>query len=155
MNTTPVDLDPDAPHHPERTRQLADLAAEAVRTLNYATRGDAGLLYPGEAYCLLGGLGILAARLPQLYDQIGDFLARGQAAGHVDETPDGPHGGDARLAVGDAICALKRAVSHAEAMSVAVNNAQSAIRAVRYVGPKLADPFADRDGENEWNEADR
>jgi hypothetical protein len=139
VSSSTVDLNPDAPHYPERTQQLADLAAEAVRTLNYATRGDDGLLYPGEAYSLLGELGILASRLPQLYDQIGDFLARGEAAGHLDETPDGPQHGNARLAVGDAIGALKRAVNDAETMTAAVKNAQSAIRAVRYVGPEIAD----------------
>lgn len=131
---TTIDLDPNTPHDPDRTRQLADVAAESIRALNYATRGDDGLHYPGDAYALIGTLGTLAERLPQLCEQISAYLERAWFAGQLEETPDGPRQGDARLAVADAIDALTRATNDATAMRAALGNAQAAIGAVRYVG---------------------
>jgi hypothetical protein len=134
---TTLDLDPDGPHYPERTRQIADTAAECIRVLNYATRGDGldGLRYPGDAYELLGALGQLAARLPQLYGQVADWLIDQTARGHLEETPDGQYSGRTSVAVTEAGRALRRAADGATTMRTAVENAQGAIRAVRYAGP--------------------
>lgn len=58
--------------------QVANQAAEAIRTLNYLTLpcdGAYGMRYPCDAYLTLGGLApLLAARLPQVLRQITDFL---------------------------------------------------------------------------------
>jgi hypothetical protein len=131
---TTIDLNPDAPHSPERTRELADVAAEAVRTLNYATApGKDGLTYPGDAYELLGALWTLSQRLPQLCHQTVDYLRGEQDAGRLGETPNGPHHGDAGAAVGEATEALWRAVTAANDLTGAFKEAQAAIRAVEYV----------------------
>lgn len=132
---TTIDLDPDAPHDPKRTQQLADVAAEAIRTLNYATRGDDGMRDPGDAYELLGTLAQLAERLPQLCQQIGDYLVGAQNSGELFEPADGPHQGSTTLAVMLTRDALGRAAGDALTMREAFRNAQSEIRAVRYNGP--------------------
>ena len=140
----PLDLDPDTPHSPERTRHLADVAAGAIRTLNYATlphRG--GLLHPGDAYELIAALAQVAERLPQLCGQIGGFLDDAERAGHLFESSDGPWGGDARAAVEEAIGHLTFAADHARALRAVLRDAQAEIRAVRYAGP---DREADTDG---------
>jgi hypothetical protein len=133
---TTIDLNPDAPHSPERTRRLADVAADAMRTLNYATlphRG--GLAYPGDAYDLLGALAQVAERLPQLCGQVGGFLDDAHSAGQLFETADGPWGGNARAAVDETISHLTFAADQASALRAALRDAQAEIRAVRYAGP--------------------
>jgi hypothetical protein len=77
----------------ESARQ-ADVAAEALRRLNLATQpcGD-GLTGPADVYDALGGLELLAARLPQALTQLQRFLADEHAAGRV-LIVDGPHAGD-------------------------------------------------------------
>lgn len=139
---TTIDLDPDAPHSPDRTRALADVAAEAVRTLNYATRGDDGLHYPGDAYELLGTLAQLAERLPQLCEQIRDYLTDAHRAGHLAEPPTGPHKGSTALAIMLTRDALGRASADATDLRESLRLAQSEIRAVSYVGPDVDDDAA-------------
>lgn len=132
----PCDLDPRAPHSPERTRQLADTAAEAVRALNYATLpGQGGLTYPGDAYDLLAGLGTLAERLPQLCQQVARWLTDEQRAGHLVEGAHGPCGGSDALAVAHAADALSRAAGSAVVLRGMLGRAQSDISAVSYAGP--------------------
>ena len=129
----PLDLDPDAPHDPARTRQLADVAAEAVRTLNYATQGGRdGLTYPADAYDLLGTLGVLTQRLPQLCDQIGRWLSTEQTAGRLAETSSGPFGGNSDQAVTSARSALAEAGRIANRLTSLLGEAQSAISGVEY-----------------------
>jgi len=134
--TTTVDLNPDAPHSPERTRELADTAAEAVRALNYATQpGRDGLTYPGDVHSLLGALGTLTERLPQLCDQLGRWLATEQAAGHLAEGEHGHYGGDSGRAVIAARSALGEAGRTATRLTSLLGEAQAAISAVAYAGP--------------------
>jgi hypothetical protein len=143
MNTT-IDLDPDAPHSPDRTRALADLAAETARTLNYATMpGRGGLAAPADAYELLGQLSTMAHRLPQLFEQIGRFLEGAEVNGRLAETSDGPSGGNVTLAVSTAAGKLNEAADAAVALFGAASAAQSAIRAVRYTGPDLGEQDGD------------
>jgi hypothetical protein len=55
--------------------QLADDAAEAIRSLNHATLSTRpGWEYPSDAYSVVGGLARQAAGLPQALDQIGALL---------------------------------------------------------------------------------
>lgn len=138
MNT--VDLDPDAPHSPARTRALADLAADTARTLNYATMpGRGGLTYPGDVYELLGALAQTAQRLPQLCNQIRDWLVAEQNASHLAERPDGPNEGSSALAVMRAIDGLTLAAGRAEEVRDGLKQAQASIRAVEYVGPAIGE----------------
>jgi hypothetical protein len=143
---TTIDLDPDSPHSPERTRQLADVAAETIRTLNYATRGDDGLREPGDAYELLGTLAQLAERLPQLCEQIRDYLTEAHNRGELFEPADGPHQGSTALAVMLTRDALGRAAGDATTLREAFRNAQAEIRAVRYDGADVGTDHDDDDG---------
>jgi hypothetical protein len=134
---TTIELDPDAPHDPKRTQELADVAAAAIRTLNYATRGTDGLRDVGDVYELLGTLAQLSERLPQLYGQIRDYLTDAHNRGELFEPADGPHQGSTTLAVMLTRDALGRAAGDATTMREAVRNAQAEIRAVRYSGPAV------------------
>lgn len=136
---TTIDLDPDGPHDPKRTQQLADVAAEAIRTLNYATRSKDGLRDPGDAYELLGTLAQLAERLPQLCGQIRDYLTDAHNRRELFEPANGPHQGSTALAVMLTRDALGQAAGDATTMREAIRNAQSEIRAVRYAGPDRND----------------
>lgn len=79
-----VDLNPDNPHSPERTAELAHVAAEAVRVLNHATMpGRGGLAYPSDVCAVLSSLHELVRRIPQLCDQLGNWLAAENDAGRV------------------------------------------------------------------------
>ena len=68
---------------PQETLALARNAAGAVRSLNHATLGGAGLEQPADAYGLLGELSLAAAGLPQLLAQVGRWLASALAAGRL------------------------------------------------------------------------
>lgn len=86
------DLRTDGPHSTEYTHHLGEALAEAARTLNYATRGGAGgLECVPDVYGLLGWLYTTTERLPQLFDQLSEFLraqARDADLGDSDRDPD-------------------------------------------------------------------
>jgi hypothetical protein len=75
----------DGPHGDEDTAAVAELAAEAVRYLNYATGNHAkdGLTCPATAYAVTGSLGLAASWLGQALAQVTDFLDRELAAGRL------------------------------------------------------------------------
>jgi hypothetical protein len=67
---------------------LANDAAEAIRSLNHATfpgteSTPAGLTWPSDAYDVLASLSLLAARLPQLLAQLDRYLTAQVEAGRV------------------------------------------------------------------------
>jgi hypothetical protein len=65
------------------TATLAQIAAEAIRGLNQATRHDAGLDQPSAAYDVTGALSLAASRLPQLLAQMTRCLDHALAAGRL------------------------------------------------------------------------
>lgn len=73
----------DGPHDDEHTAATADLAAECVRFLNYATgsHSPAGLVYPSTVYLVAADLSSATHRMVQLFGQLADWLAREDAAG--------------------------------------------------------------------------
>lgn len=76
------------------TRQeAATAAAEAVRTLNHATRPGVAQIDVTDAYDLLGELALMASRLPQLLHQLETLL---DALVEADQVliVDGPNVGD-------------------------------------------------------------
>jgi hypothetical protein len=75
----------DGPHTDNLTATAAELAAEAVRLLNYATgpHADTGLTYPATVYAVTASLSLAASRLGQLSGQMTDFLDRERAAGRL------------------------------------------------------------------------
>ncbi|NED60209.1 hypothetical protein G3I15_04625, partial [Streptomyces sp. SID10244] len=69
---------------PKTPAQLADDAAEAIRALNHATlSGRPGWEYPADAYSVVGNLGTLVMRLPQVLEQLTEFVEQLHADGHV------------------------------------------------------------------------
>ena len=85
----------DGPHDDDHTAAAADLAAEAIRFLNYATgsHAPAGLVYPSTVYLVAADLSSATHRMVQLFDQLGDWLAAEDAAGMLG-TDDGSPSAD-------------------------------------------------------------
>jgi hypothetical protein len=106
----------------ESARQ-ADVAAEALRRLNLATQpcGD-GLTGPADVYDALGGLELLAARLPQAFIQLHRFLADEHAAGRL-LIVDGPHAGDPATFLMATTCEIEQAVEAAGSLHQALARA--------------------------------
>lgn len=77
---TEFDLNPDGPHSPERTAEAGQLFDDVSRFLTYATmERRSGLAYPADAYRLLGDLYAATGRLPQVCDQLRQFLTAQEA----------------------------------------------------------------------------
>jgi hypothetical protein len=84
----------DGPHADEHTTGAANLAAEAVRFLNYATgpHSGAGLRYPATVYMIAANVSAAASGLPQLFGQLSRWLHDQEAAEYLandDGTPPG------------------------------------------------------------------
>ena len=95
---------------------IADQAAEAIRSLNHLTRREAaGLTYPSDVYDVLGGLATMAARLPQLAQQLASWLEREHQAGRV--------GQDGSLSPGEYVAAVVEALGRAAGDAVALQGA--------------------------------
>jgi predicted DNA-binding transcriptional regulator AlpA len=82
----------DGPHADEHTSAAADLAAETIRYLNYATGPHAGtgVTEPVTVHAVLGGLATTVTRLPQIFGQLAGWLDREQSAGHLADDCGGP-----------------------------------------------------------------
>jgi hypothetical protein len=131
--TVELDRRLDGPHDDEHTAAAADLAAECVRFLNYATgsHAPAGLAFPSTVYSIAGNLGMAADRMPQLFDQLSIWLAAEDAAGMLamdDRTP-------ASEAVADAAGRLAYASALAHQLGIALAGVQSALSALNGNGP--------------------
>jgi hypothetical protein len=113
----------DGPHSDEDTAAVAELAAEAVRFLNYATgsHAAAGLTFPAAAYAVTGSLGLAASRLGQCFGQVTDFLDRELAAGRLGDDS----GCHPALPVERARRHLEYAARAASALTEALSAAQS------------------------------
>lgn len=105
------------------TGELAEQAAQAVRTLNHLTRRDSGALaYPGEVCEIVAALACTASRLPQLFGQLNGWLVSEDRAGRlrVDACSPAP---DPGAAVADVIGELTRASQCAHAAGRALHAA--------------------------------
>jgi hypothetical protein len=113
------------PHSDEATAEAAGLVSETTRLLNYATgpHADDGLTEPGTAYRVMADLAEAARRLPQLCGQLGDYLAREFAAGHLADD----YGRLPYLVTSQARHDLDAAAQHAAALGTALAAAQNAI----------------------------
>jgi hypothetical protein len=106
---------------------LAEDAAEAIRALAHATRpARGGLTYPADAYELLGTLGLLAARLPQVLAQTSTFLTTELQAGRVVIVA-GDQAGNPAVVIGEAAAILDRAGAAAGGLARDLDAAQSAL----------------------------
>lgn len=119
-----LELRPDGPHSAAYTTQVAWGFAEAVRVLNYATGSHAyaGLPAPATAYDVLGATKIAAARLPQLFNQLGQYLHQQLAAGRLADHVRRP-----AVSVETALMALDHAVMAAGDLGRQLERAQAAI----------------------------
>lgn len=119
-----TELRTDGPHSPEYTREVGNVLAEAVRVLNYASLGDApGFEYPGDVYELLAALGTATQRMPQLFDQMTEFLRRQAATGRLGDASG--EDWNERTALG--MARLTDARVRVEQVTRALQSAQSAI----------------------------
>ena len=89
----------DGPHADEHTTAAADLAAEAVRFLNYATgpHAPAGLTGPATVCLVAGNLALAAKRMTQLFAQLDDWLDTEALLGYLG-TDDGTPSADVAAA---------------------------------------------------------
>ena len=112
----------DGPHSDEDTSAVAELAAEAVRFLNYATgpHAAAGLTYPATAYAVTGSLGRAAALLGQCFGQVTDFLDYELAARRL--------GGDSGC---DPVLPVERTRRHLECATRAAATVHDALAAAQ------------------------
>jgi hypothetical protein len=113
----------DGPHSDEDTAAVAELAAEAVRFLNYATGHHAapGFTFPATACSVTGSLALAASRLGQCFAQVTDFLDRELAAGRLGDDS----GCHPALPVERARRHLEHADQAARALAAALAAAQS------------------------------
>ena len=109
---------------------LARTAAEAIRSLNHATRHEAGLDQPASACDILAALSLTASRLPQLLTQITGYLDRALTAGRLGHDL----GEDPAHAVNAAAVFLDDAAGSAAALAGDLSQAQ------QQLGPVNGDP---------------
>ena len=119
-----IDLNPDGPHSPERTAEVAAIFDACSRFLVYATMGTApGLDYPSEAYRLLGELYSATGRMQQLFGHLRVFLRAQAGAGKLGDRS----GRDIDLSVSAACGALVEAGNHSAALTSLLQEAQNEI----------------------------
>ena len=80
---TTVDLTTDGPCDPKYVHEVADALALSVRVLNHLTRHHEALEYPQDADLLIRQVATAVSRLPQLLDQVTDWLAAEESAGRL------------------------------------------------------------------------
>ncbi len=117
----------DGPHSPERTAATANLIADAVRFLNYATMpadNAPGISYPGDVDRVLGSLASAATGLQQTLGQCADSLRSDLAAGGLRLDPGRPFADHPAAAVDSACFSLEQAVA-------ACGNLRAALDAAR------------------------
>ena len=106
--------------NPGEAVALAAAAAEAIRGLNHATRGPAGISQPSAAYDILGALSMTAARTGQALTQITRCLHAAASAGQLGHD----RGQDPSLAVDAAAIFLSDASLSAAALAGDLDAAQ-------------------------------
>jgi hypothetical protein len=138
--TVELDRRLDGPHDDEHTAAAADLAAECVRFLNYATgsHSPAGLVYPSTIYAVAADLSLAAGRMPQLFDQLSRWLAAEDAAGHLGMDDHSPTSDT----VADAAGRLAYAAALASQLGTALGSVQSVLSGLNGRGPNREESAA-------------
>lgn len=123
----------DGPHSDKHTADVAEIAAESIRYLNYATgtHSSKGLVYPATVYSMAAELSLAATRMKQLFGQLSGWLADEEQAGYLG-TDDGSPATDTVIA---AISDLSDATRAAEALAVSLNSLQATISGLNGRGP--------------------
>jgi hypothetical protein len=130
----------DGPHADEHTSATADLAAEAIRFLNYATGSHSpeGLVYPATVYEVAADLSAAADRMPQLFAQLSRWLSEQSAAGMLGTD----NGAPAETAVLTAQAHLTDAAGHARKLAAALDAVQNDLAMVNGRGPNRTERAA-------------
>lgn len=118
-----IDLNPDGPHSPDRTAEVAALFDACSRFLVYATMRNAGLQYPADVYRLLGEMYSATSRIPQMCGQITAFLSAQKDSGTLYEAS----GAEVSERVATAAYHLGLAHGAAEDLTRALRDVQNAI----------------------------
>lgn len=112
--------------------QLADQAAEAVRSLNHATLSKRpGWEYPSDAYDVVGGLARVAMMLPQALQQAGRFVDDIANNGHMGVDAGGP---DVAAMQTDLAVELTNAVNSAQVLYLQLSRAHAVLSHATYTG---------------------
>jgi hypothetical protein len=114
------------PHDDEHTAAAAELAAECIRFLNYASGSyaPAAVTYPSTVYLIAADLSSAAHRMMQLFGQLADWLAAEDAAGMLatdDGTPSADVVADARLNLAVAARSAQRLSEQLAALQNGIN----------------------------------
>jgi hypothetical protein len=108
--------------------EIADTAAEALRTLNHRTRTEGDdWQYPGDAYSVVGNLTYLAGGLPQAISQIRALMQRLENSGNLRSDKDAI-GSDLH----ETYAGLDDAKAAAEQMYAALNRAHAGLGPIAY-----------------------
>jgi hypothetical protein len=136
-------LDPGGMHSPEYTAAVANAIPEAVRVLNHATinRRNSTLAYPAGADAAIAALATAAQRLPQLLDQIREWLTGEFRAGRLRVTYS-PQAGDPGAATLEARIGLSKA-------SAIAGRLHAALKGVGAVTSKISAPDDGEEGGSE------
>ncbi len=114
---------------PKTPAQLADDAAEAIRSANHATMSiRPGWEFPADAYSVVGNLLVMVQRLPQLLEQVEVFTQHLADGDHIRSD----RGGNGAEEVAAALDALSRASTDAVAMAASLDTAHSALSPLAY-----------------------
>lgn len=131
-----TDLDTSGPFTPERTKDAANLAAEAIRFLIHATlnpdTADA-LEYPADVDAVLSALATMTMRLPQLLTQLTQRLAAMTETGHLDVVS-GRYAGKPELATDVVRMALDAAMARAGNAHTSLDSAHQVTSAMAWAG---------------------
>jgi hypothetical protein len=123
----------DGPHADEHTAGAAQLCAESVRFLNYATGSHSpeGLCWPSTAYEIAADMQLAASRMPQCFGQLADWLRRENTAGML-ATDDGTPPAEVVATAGER---LASAALFAQRLATELAALQSAISGLNGRGP--------------------
>jgi hypothetical protein len=114
----------DGPHSPERTAEIGTLFDEYSRYITYATMPEKhGLTFPSDACRLVADLYSATGRIPQVCDQLGQFLRAQEATGRLYEA----QGRDIAVQVDRAQVHLDQAAEAARALTRALQAVQADI----------------------------
>jgi hypothetical protein len=126
--TVELDARLSGPHDDEHTAAAADLAAECIRFLNYATGSyaPAAVAYPSTVYLIAADLSSATHRMVQLFGQLADWLAAEDAAGMLG-TDDGGPSADVVAAARKRLAAASASVTLLSAQLAALQNGISGL----------------------------
>jgi hypothetical protein len=131
-----TDLEPGGPYSPERTKEAANLTADAIRYIIHATlnpnTADA-LEYPADVDAVLSALATMTMRLPQLLTQLHQRLTAMTETGHL-EVVSGRYAGNPDVATDAVRMALDAAMARFGNAGTSLDSAHQVTSAMAWAG---------------------